>query len=259
MATISLSISSMAKKDDYYIVNITASGLSSSSGCFVQGMFTATPSSYFGYTWSSKGEWLKYDASPDQEFVKANFVELINDEPKNILVKPDFASGSYKGPGNYILKVRRFIANGNSSSYYSNIIPVDLTEPTPIETVTETPADTPAETPMPTLTVSSTSTPTLTPTSTKTLTPTPTKTPTKTPTISKTPTPKPTTPSLVSSGSGVLGESTDSASVSSMILDTPEATPSPQEKPTNYKTPFFIGLTLVFGGSLLLYFRHRRD
>lgn len=248
-ATISLSISGMERKDDYYIVNITASGLSSTSGCFVQGMFTATPSSYFGYTWSSKGEWLRYDASPDQEYVKANFIELKNDEPQNILVKPDSEASGYKGPGDYLFKIRRFIANGNSSSYYSNIIQLSLSDPIPTEVITETPTETITETP-----TASTPTPTKTPTPTPTKTPT--KVPTKTPSLTKSP-----TKAIFSTSSAVLGESTSSASLSALIQEmTP--TPTPEKKSitqNNYKTPFFIGVLLAIGSGSLLYFRHRKD
>lgn len=264
-ATISLSILGMEKKDDYYIVNITASGLSSTSGCFVQGMFTATPSSYFGYTWSSKGEWLKYNSSPDQEYVKTNFVELKNDEPQNILVKSDSEASGYKGPGDYLFKIRRFIANGNSSSHYSNIVQLALTEPIPAEVITENQTETP--------TVSITNTPTSTPTPTKkptptptpTKTPTPTPTPTSTPTKTPTPTPIPAPRSLGEVGStisGVLGESTNSASLSTQFFNEITVTPTTDKKiskPQNYKTPFFIGLFLAISSGSLLYFRFRKD
>jgi len=258
--TISLSISGVEKKDDYYIVNITASDLSSTSGCFVQGMFTATPSSYFGHTWSSKGEWLKYDSSPDQEFVIENFVELKNDEPKNILVKPDSEASSYKGPGDYLLKIRRFIANGNSSSHYSNIIQLTLTEPIPTEVITETPTETITQTP----TTSVTNTPIPTPTPTKTPTPTPTKAPTKVPTKIPTKTPTLTnspTRTLTSTTSAVLGESTASATLSALFHKI-SPTPTPEKKiikQNNDKTPFFVGILLAIGSGSLLYFRHRKD
>lgn len=262
--TISLSISGVEKKDDYYIVNITASGLSSTSGCFVQGMFTATPSSYFGYTWSSKGEWLKYDSSPDQEFVIANFVELKDDEPQNILVKPDSEASGYKGPGDYLLKIRRFISNGNSSSHYSNIIQLPLTEPIPTEVITETPTETITQTPTtlatntPTPTPSPTKTPTTTPTKAPTSTPTkaPTKIPTKTPTLTNSP-----TRTLTSTTSAVLGESTASATLSALFHEI-APTPTPEMKiikQNNNKTPFFVGILLAIGSGSLLYFRHRKD
>jgi hypothetical protein len=252
-SAISLSISGIEKKDDYYIVSVTASGLASTSGCFVQGMFTATPSSYFGYTWSPKGDWLKYDASPDPEFVKANFVELKNDEPQNILVKPDNTASGYKGPGEYLFKVWRFIANGNPSGHYSNLVQLTLSEPTP----TPLPTDAPSSAP----TATGTSTPT--PTPTKTPTPTPTKTPTQIPTSTKTstPTPKPTVPILSSTISAVLGESTNSASISSEFLTNQSPVSKPEiqyKKPANYKTPFFVGLFLAISAGALLYFRHRK-
>lgn len=259
-ATISLSISSVEKKDDYYIVNITASGLSSGSGCFVQGMFTATPSSYFGYTWSSKGEWLKYDSSPDQGFVIGNFVELKNDEPQNILVKPDSEESGYKGPGDYLFKIRRFIANGNSSSHYSNIIQISLSEPIPTEVPTETPTETITQ--IPTTSTTITPTPTPTPTKTPTLIPTkaptkiPTKAPTKTPTLTNSP-----TRTLTSTTSAVLGESTASATLSALFHEI-APTPTPEKKiikQNNNKTPFFVGILLAIGSGSLLYFRHRKD
>ena len=259
-SAISLSISGLEKKDDYYIANVTVTGLSSSSGCFVQGMFTSTESSsYFGYTWSAKGEWLKYDGSPEKEFVLDNFIELKNDEPQNIIVKPDTQVSGYKGPGEYYFKVKRFTSSGTSSSHISNIISLNLSEPTPTEVPIQTPSSTPTPTPSP----SPTNSPTPTPTPTKLITPTPTKklitsTPTKIPTtVIK------TTPTILSSTlSAILGESTDSASLSADMVVDIETIPTPENiinKSKNYKTPFFIGLFLAISSSTLLYFRHRKD
>lgn len=102
----------------------------------------------------------------------------------------------------------------------------------------------------------STPNPTVSPTSTQT--PASTSTPTKAPTITL----KTNSATSSSTVSAVLGESTDSASISSEFIANIESTPPTEKKvnkPTNYKTPFFIGLFLAISSGALLYFRHRKD
>ena len=107
--------------------------------------------------------------------------------------------------------------------------------------------------------VSSSPTSTPNPTITSTPTKSPAPTPTKIITIS------PTRFFISTSSatfSGVLGESTDSASLSADMVVNIEITPTSENiinKPKNYKTPFFIGLFLAVSSSALLYFRHRKD
>lgn len=110
-------------------------------------------------------------------------------------------------------------------------------------------------TPILTKLAESTPAPTNATTPTQTSTPTQTTTPTKTPTVTIIPT-------LSSTISAVLGESTDSASISSEFITDTKPSPSPENKinkPTNYKTPFFIGIFLAISSGALLYFRHRKD
>jgi len=75
-ATISLKLSDLTPKDDYFEVSVVVTGMSSSSATFIQGMFTRVDSSkYFGYTFSKKGEWINYDGSPEKSYVLENYIE----------------------------------------------------------------------------------------------------------------------------------------------------------------------------------------
>lgn len=107
------------------------------------------------------------------------------------------------------------------------------------------------------ITSSSNPTSTSSPGPTISSTPTQTLTPTKIPTLSL----KALLASSSSTISAVLGESTDSGTVSADIFDI-SSTPTPENKInklTNYKTPFFIGLFLAVSSGASLYFRHRKD
>ncbi|HBX64174.1 TPA: hypothetical protein DEG83_01880 [Candidatus Collierbacteria bacterium] len=67
---------------------------------------------------------------------------------------------------------------------------------------------------------------------------------------------------MSSTPSAILGESTDSASLSANVVVDIKIPTTPENivnKPKNYKTPFFIGLFLAISSSTLLYFRHRKD
>ncbi len=174
-SAINLTISDLTQKDDYYQIAAVVTGMSSSSGTFVQGMFTpAGASKYFGFTFSKKGEWLKYESSPEKNFVLDNYMELKNDQPVTIFLKPDFQDKDYSGPGKYLIKLKRFTASGSPSDY-SNSLEIDLSY------VSSAPTTPPTSTPTSTITPSTTSFTSPTATKTTTLTPTPT-TPPKTPT-----------------------------------------------------------------------------
>ena len=109
-------------------------------------------------------------------------------------------------------------------------------------------------------------TPILTKLSESTPTPTSTSTPiqTSTPTKTSTSTPAPHSPQgeVGATISAVLGESTNSASISSEYVASQEPTPSQEniiKKKTNYKNTFFIGLLISASSGAMLYFRFRKD
>ena len=216
-------------QSDYLTINVSISGLERSSckgtTCYLQGMFTSTQGSpkYFGYTFG-QSDWFVYDGSPEKEFIKSNFVpfetSLEGSWSGVIRLKPDKDDPDYKGPGEYLIKVRRYTGESTGpASDDINLLTVNLNEPTPTPAATNTPSPSPTVLP--------------TPTKAPTVSITPTQVITKTPTAVNTPTPTQPTPTQVSSplptpssgtAEAVLGESTDSASYLTN-LDSP--TPSP--------------------------------
>lgn len=266
-ATISLEISNVEKGESSYSLDAKLSGISASSNCYVQMAITAPDDPhYFGQTWSPKGEWFKYISSPTKEYIKEYFIKLENDQTTKILFNTDPEDSDYKGPGEYLVKLKRYTGESSSSAGESNALTFTIADPTP--SPTSTPTGTPTSTPTSTPTQTSTPTPTKTPTPTPTKTPTQINTPTKVSTTA--PTLAPRSPALPAGGldeagstiSAVLGESTDSASINANTATNLKAPPSPEKKinkPTNYKIPFFIGIFLAVSSGSLLYFRHRKD
>lgn len=172
LMAISFGISNFEKINDHYAVEASISGAATGSAYFVQTMLTRTDqNSYFGFTWSQKGEWLKYSSSPDKELIKSNFPVLKNGEMQKILFKPDIDSPKYQGSGEYVLKMKRYTGESSSGYYADNSLTINLTEVTPTGTPTP-PTQTPTPTPV------QTSTPTQTPTPSPTR-PSPTASPTE--------------------------------------------------------------------------------
>jgi len=255
-ATISFNISNPVVEGDYFIVDASLSGISSTSA-FVQGMFTATGSnSYFGYTWGQNEEWVDYVGNTNKDFITENFPILQRNVSQKIWIRPNYGDPAYKGPGDYYLKLKRYTGASDNSTGDDAVLTVTLTEPlpTPTPTVTEEVTDTPEPTTEIIVTPNPTKTPTPTPTPTKSPTPTPTKAPTITKSIIA---------SLSATVSGILGDSTDSSSFFDLTAtDETESSSSSGDvvhQLFNYKIPFFIGLALAVSAGGLLYFRHRRD
>lgn len=268
-SAINLTISDLTPKDDHYQVTAVVSGMSSSSGTFVQGVFTlADANKYFGYTFSKKGEWLSYVSSPEKSFVLENYIELKNDQPVTIFLKPDFQDKDYSGPGKYLVKLKRFTASGSPSDY-SNSLETNLSNAvsTPQPTTTSTP--TPTATPSTTSTIQNLK---------STISPTPTSTtPPKTPTATPTPTSKTTTPTIYNpqSISSPPSPSTIYDLQSQQVLATTASqiylatsTPSayynfqaelnlatPSSSSVSDKTLFVIGASIFSLSGSLLYFR----
>lgn len=253
-AAISFEISNPVQEGDYYIVDTTLSGISSDSA-YLQGMFTAEgATSYFGFTWGKKGEWVKYDGSVSKEYILENFTVIQKDQNTKIWVKPDFTHTAYKGPGNYLLKLKRYTGNSDGSAGDSNTLSIQLSEPTPTPTATSTPTQAP--------------TPTTSPTTTSTPTPTPAKISTPTPTVfQKSSSPSPNlkiTPTITSTLT-----TTPSATVTTSLLvvdvesvgevkgeATSSADSTISKKPfLSDKNIFLIGLIIFSFSGGLLYFR----
>ncbi len=268
----------LLNQDDYLTINVNISGLERTSckdsTCYLQGMFTSTQGSpkYFGYTFGQY-DWFIYDGSPEKEFIKSNFVpfetSLEGSWSGVIRLKPDKNDPDYKGPGEYLIKVRRYTGESTGPATDDiNILTVNLNEPTPSPTGTPTPA--PTNTPSPSPTISSTPTPVKTPSATAS----PTPVVTKTPSVTKTPTPEPSvSPQVVSpttllvspsTAVAVLGESTDSSSYvlnlnsPTPTTDSEKSSKSNQKSSSTFRNLALAGVILstVSGGAL--YLRRRR-
>lgn len=181
-------------QDDIISLTATASGLSSSTQ-YLQVVFTkeGEVTDYLGLTSNQQGEWYKYKSSPslseDLQIYFYSFVPVGGAWTGTISAKLDTDDSGFKGQGNYIVKLAKYITS-SSPTYSTNQY---------------------------TLTVNITFTPTPTVTPIPTSTPTPTKTPTPTPSRTPTPTLKPSvssTPEEVLPTS-ILGESTESGVIAS--------------------------------------------
>lgn len=249
LAGIDLTISDLIPKDDHFQLNARVTGMSSSSATYVQAMFSPVDiSKYFGFTFSKKGEWLKYGGSPDKQIVLESFIKLENDTNTTIFVKPDYDDADYQGPGKYQLKLKRYTASGSPSDY-SNSLEIDLNYTKAIETTPTT------------LTTPTTTTTTNTPAPT-----TPPKTPTSTPKVT-TPISLPTSANVTSPTADIVSHpqvlSTTSSdinlgTISAIVVESMSATSflsTPSSDTLSDRTLFLIGATIfVFSGSLL-YFR----
>lgn len=259
LASIDLTISDISKKDDHFQLTAKVTGMSSSSATYIQGMFTPKDATkYFGFTFSKTGQWLKYDGSPEKQFVLDNFIKLDNETPATIFLKPDYDDPDYQGPGKYLLKLKRYTASGSPSDY-SNTLEVDL------NFATLTPQPTTTSTPTPTSTAHNLQ-PTITPTSTPTIPP---KTPTPTPTSKTTNTnisPSATSTIYDQKTTIIVSPQVLATSTSDISLGTISAVSVENISSTNYlattssesvsdRTLFLIGAIIFSVSGSLLYFR----
>lgn len=246
-ASIDLTISDLSPKDDYYQLTAKVTGMSSSSATYIQAMFSLDgQNKYFGFTFGKNGDWLKYDGSPDKQYVLDNFIKLENDQLTTVFLKPDYTDTDYQGPGQYTVKLKRYTASGSSSDY-SNSLSLSLaqTTPTPTPSATSTPTSTPTQAP-----------------ATKTPTPTAVKTPTPTQRVVVTNTVSPTQALLeVNEEPQVLATSTSKiysdqggdgfTSPSSTNIASPES----ETKRVSDKNLFLIGALIFSVSGSVLYFR----
>jgi len=273
-ATISLTISNFEKVNDYFSIDVTLSGAASDSSYFIQAMFTKPESpNYLGFTWGQKGDWIKYVSSPETDYIKTNFPILENNNTQKILLRPDTDDSGYKGPGEYLVKVKRY-TQGGSSTASDNSLTVTLAEATPTQEVS--PTQDPTTSPTPTSVATATSTPTSTPTNTSapTATKTSTSSTTNTPTSTQTKTPTPSSSLRVSSSSqsnltplttsvtpsttfspteNILGEATTLSAQPEDI--SPTIVPDKPSSGSNLnRILIIIGLILVIPASALYFF-----
>lgn len=230
-------------QDDAISLTATASGLSSSTQ-YLQVIFTkeGEATDYLGLTSNQQGEWYKYKSSPslseDLQVYFYSFTPVGGAWTGTISAKLDTDDSGFKGQGNYIVKLAKYITS-SSPTYSTN-------QHTLTVNITPTPTPTPTSVP--------TSTPTPTPTSSPTNTPTPTKTPTPT-SIPNTPTPiskpmvSPTTANVLPTF--VLGESTENE----LILSPTENPLAKSKNASNdlQKILMFIGVVFISACAILAF------
>ncbi|EKE04955.1 MAG: hypothetical protein ACD_19C00427G0002 [uncultured bacterium] len=182
LASIEFNISKLEQIGDQITLDVSISGLTSQSctsdnKCYLQGSFQKNSGdNYFGYSQNNSGDWYEYSSSLSVDYILANFYYF---EPQlgnwsgQIKVKNSPTNSSYLGPGEYLLKLKRYSGKSKDSSGDSNPLTIGLLENTP------SPSPTPTNPP--------TAQPTQAPTSSPTKSPTPI--PTKTATPKSTPTP----------------------------------------------------------------------
>ena len=182
-ASISFTIANpVVNPDDEIQVNASLSGLIGQSclngRCYLQGALQKKDgANYFGFTQNNSGDWYEYNSTPALDYLLSTyyFFEPVSGSWSGQLkVKNNIANAAYLGPGDYLLKLKRFSGKAVSSAGDSNTLTVSL-----VRTPTPTPTPTPSPTPDPTAA----------PTPTKTPTPIPTKSPTPLPTLTSSPTP----------------------------------------------------------------------
>lgn len=165
-AVISFSISNTQYQNDEINVDVSLSGLTSSScptgSCYLQGAFTAQSGNprYFGFTKNHLGEFYEYDGTPDTTYIKSTFFAFPFQASWSgkLILKSNPNHPDYKGPGQYNLKVWRYTGNSSSpAGDPSNVLSVDITGPTP--TFTPTPTSKSTNSPAPTKSPSLTKTP----------------------------------------------------------------------------------------------------
>ena len=275
---VSLEISNLQKINDYYSVEALFTGQSSDSACYIQAVFTkADQTRYFGRSWGQKGDCFLYVSSPEIDYIKQNFPFLQSGIRQTILISPDFDDPDFKGTGDYILKLKRYTGESNSSAGESNTlslllespsIPTETPSPETVATAPPTTASTPTPTPSPTVMVSATPTPS--PTRTPTPIPTPaTKTPTSSPSPTTTTSQKnvrPTNKSSASPTPEVLSATTSAeidllavSDISSTNTPTPSLTPKQQTQKNKISNRNLItlGILLIAPAAIMFFIKYK--
>lgn len=122
-----LSAAAINSAEEVIVVSASASGLSQTTH-YLQAAFTkeGEATDYFGWTRNLSGSWYQYESSPSTADLAAyfyGFAPLSGTWSGQLAVKVDTSDSGFKGAGNYILKLAKFITSGPS---YSNSLPVTI-------------------------------------------------------------------------------------------------------------------------------------
>lgn len=250
-AAISFTISNPQQSEDEVTIDVSLSGLISSSclngTCYLQAAFTSpTPIRYFGSTKNNNDQGYEYISSPTQSYIQSTFFTF---QPVSgtwsgqLTLKINAESPNYKGPGAYNIKAWRYSGNSNSYAGDPATLTVNLVGPSP------TPIPTPIPTPSPSPTLKPSPTPTPLPSSSTS------KTKTTNPTLS--PTPKPSLTTLPSSPTLYPSKTPTKIAiqVASIAGISSSASPSAKIEIKNQKQinpAIWIGSILIFAGATCL-------
>ncbi len=251
VAAISFAISNPQQSENEVTIDVSLSGLTSSSclngSCYLQAAFTSpTPIKYFGSTKNNNDQWYEYISSPTQSYMQSTFFTF---QPVSgtwsgqLTLKINAESPNYKGPGAYNIKAWRYSGNSNSYAGDPATLAVNVVGPTPTPTPTPSPSPTPKPSPTPTPLSSSSAS----------------KTKTTNPTLSPTPKPSLTTPSSTPQVQLSLSKSTSQPKLNYQIASiagaSSSASPSSKIEIKNQKQinpAIWIGSILIFAGSSCL-------
>lgn len=193
-------------------------GCSNCGNSYIRGAFFPDGDNYFGLTQNDSGNLIGTTTDKTQYFKIAKEDVIGSSWSGKLKMKIDVTDALYSGPGNYSFKIGRY-TSANSSAFWSGIVNVQITGPSPTPTNSPTSTSTPTNSPQSTVT----HTPTQTPKPTNT--PTVKSMQTSTPTITGKKTPTPTEEVLdISSSSSVsqgniLGAKDDASATSSVVFE----------------------------------------
>lgn len=135
--------------DDVLTIDASASGLQSNTQ-YLQAALTkdGETTDYLGLTKNQTGEWFQYKSSPaisDLSTYFYNFTPVGGTWSGQLSFKVDTTDSGFKGPGNYILKLMKYITSTVSYSANSFLVAINIASNSITTTnITEAPATPPS-------------------------------------------------------------------------------------------------------------------
>lgn len=123
--------------DDVVVLEASGSGLASGKTEYLQVGITKegeTPN-YFGYTKNLDDQWIVYKSSPD-ELTRSTFYRFIPVDGSwsgKIKFKIDPQDSGFKGTGNYLVKLLRYITSSSANDSNSVSLKVNYSKPVPAQ------------------------------------------------------------------------------------------------------------------------------
>lgn len=135
----SFSPTTINNQEDVVTIFATASGLQNSTQ-YLEVSFTKEGESanYFGWTKNLKDEWYQYKSSPSTSDLSSffyNFIPVGSSWSGQLQTKIDTTDAGFKGPGNYNVKLFKFITSSPSHSNTITIVvnvPLSTSSPPPV-------------------------------------------------------------------------------------------------------------------------------